>query len=186
MKFKNGFLITLVIFSLKSLLFANLVYAEDKEKSLLSIQAKLYPRIVLFDKSFKKRLNDGVIDFVIIANKDNKSAKKFKKMIEKNYPHDINKIPINIRIHTGKELFKDSIPTAIYFYDDSLISKELVKLACKYKIPSFGYSTESFKSDALITIEVLDKVKPLINKKVLKNCSIPFLASFLKLARIYD
>ncbi len=180
MKYKKIGLIIFLVFNLQ-----NLVYA-DKEISLLKIQAKLFPRIILFDKSFKDRLSDGFINFVIIAKDSDKNAKNFKKMIEKNYHNSINKIPIKIIINNGINLFKNYIPTAVYFFDAKLVTNDLFKNICKNKIPSFGYSVKSFKLKALITIEVLNKVKPLINKGVLKQCAIPFSASFLKLARIYD
>ena len=186
MKYKKIGLIIFLIFNLQNSVFANLVYADDKENSLLKIQAKLFPRIILFDKNFKDRLSDGFINFIIIAKKDDKSAKNFKKMIEKNYHDSINKIPIKIIINDGVNLFKNYMPTAVYFFDTKLINDEFFKNICKYKIPSFGYSVKSFKLKALVTIELLNKVKPLINKEVLKHCAIPFSASFLKLARIYD
>ena len=104
---------------------------------------------------------------------------KYKSI--KNYPLNI----ILIKENSVKRELQDA--TAIYLFDLSDEALDFViNFATKNHIITFANKLEMLKRGVSIALSADRRVKPIINKKIIKNSDIQLNSTLLKVSKIYE
>ncbi|WP_200763664.1 hypothetical protein [Nitrosophilus alvini] len=164
--------------------YANAYYYND---TVVEIEAKVYPKIIFFDKDYEKKLvNKTVILAILYEKKDLYIARKMKKFIEKNYGKRILEYPLKVKMYEYRIFTVDIPATAVIFLSGP--KKELIraaKIAKLKKILSFVYDPLYLKYGAMISLNIGRDIKPLLNACAVKEAGIRLKADFVSICKIY-
>lgn len=177
-------LLPMLVFTLS--LGANLL-AGEKEGSLLAIQAKLYPRIILFDKEFRTKTDRGTIVFAVVTQHDDYQARIFAEMVAKQYPDGVKGMPLRVEVLRPDQLRQAPVVTAVYLFQlEEGAYREMAGYVNEKGIASFAYDVKGLSRGALVTLKVAAKTRPMVNKKALGESGVTLSGGFLGLSEIYQ
>ena len=133
-------LLLFLIFAYSSI-FANSVY----DLNLLSLQSKVFPKVVLADNDINEKVVDNKIVLTILYEEiDAHIAYTFKKMIEQNYPK-LKDFEVTLRLLQYKDFSqKTQLDTAyIFLLGKEKYVTEISHFITKNKRLSFSYDKGS-------------------------------------------
>lgn len=168
---------------MKKLLFLEVVLAAalyaQLDKTLLEIEAKLFPKILFLDKTLEEKLVDEhILIHILTEPKYAKEAQYLKKLLHQKRIYN-KKIVVKIYTSTPK-----SHPTAyILLAEPDYLQKNFTNLAKNRII--FSALPKSIKF-GMISIKIDTKVYPVINPKKIKEAKIRFSPILFKVAKIYE
>lgn len=164
------------------------VHAAGYDSTLLKAHAKLLPKIMLLDKSLDKKLVNGKVKIVVIAeSKDMQAASQFRNELFEAYQGKLMQMPIEIEIVDINALDFSKPASAFYILslgDEKML--KVIKLAKKEGVISFAYNLDALSEGALISVRLEVKTVIYFNRSVWEPDSIPFRPEFFKVARAYE
>ncbi len=175
---------TLLIFSLLTLT----LFASEIDTSLLKVHATIFPKTVLMDYHFEKKLYNKSIVLALIYDEHNKaSATLLKKKIETKYQNNIHDFPLKIILSSYSNALKKSLKATSYYLFPSHQKniESLITLAAQEHSITFTYKNEDLEYGAMISTEITTRVKPVINIDALKRETISLRPILLKISKIY-
>lgn len=166
------------------LLLSSILFAKQYDTRIMTIEAKLFPKIALLEQHIKNNPSK-ILSIVILANEiDLNAAENFKTKIISNYPDPISNKQIVVNILKLEQL-KDNPPDAIIVLShEEKKLKEIASWANKNKIVSFVYDPSYFKYGYLASIYVGKTTKPNLNKKTILEYNFIFDPYLLQLSKI--
>jgi len=177
---------------MKKLLFLLLLpltlFTFEINNSLLKVHATLFPKMILMDYNFEKKLCDETIVLALIYDQqDQKSAQLLKDEIEAKYHNRIYNHPLKIVLSSYKDALSKQLHATSYYlfpsYKKSI--KALITLAAQEHSLTFTYRNTDLKLGAIISTEIAKRVKPIINIDALKREEISLRPILLKISKIY-
>jgi|GEM_PF-2919349 len=154
--------------------------------TFIKFEAKIFPKIVLFDKDFKSKLIDNrVILNIIYCDENRKLAHLFKKNVFKKYGDKIKNYDLVLNLIEDVDLELDKKATGVVFLCDFKGIDEKIKFYNENRIITFGLDESFLEKGALISMYIGKRVKPFINKKIISEYKINFLFSFTKISKFY-
>ena len=165
------------------IIFFNFVFGSD-----LLIHSKVFTHILNYDRNLDKKIIDKEIKFIIIYNNAlENDAKNLKNFILKKYK-SIKNHPLNIVLIKENNVKKDlKDATAIYLFNLSdEILDFVINFAIKNHIITFANKLEMLKRGVSIALSADRRVKPIINKKIIKKSDIQLNSTLLKVSKIYE
>jgi len=158
-------------------LLATLLFSAPVDKRVLEIQARLFPRIVLFDRNYSEKLQQGSLVFAIIGGSE---AVELKHQIERRWGETIKGVPLVVTAVKRDELLPEA--TAYYIFEASAAKNVFQSAGIADRI-IFAYDEEGVREGGIITLEIGRRVIPVINKKRLQESGITFDPAFLATTR---
>jgi hypothetical protein len=170
------------------ILFTVALIASEINPSLLQIHATLFPKTILMDYNFKKKLYNQNIVLALIYDEHNRaSAKLLKKKIETKYHDSIHNYPLKIVLSSYDETLSSNLKATSYYLfpseEKNIIS--LINLAAQNHSITFAYHNKDLQYGAMISTEIAMRVKPIINIDALKRETISLRPILLKISKIY-
>lgn len=151
--------------------------------SELEIDAKIFPAIVKYDLKVDKKLIYGKIRISILYQSSfEKKAKKLKKLISKKYSNfSLELIPQNL-------IFKNLKNTsAIYLFNlDTEYIDYVVNFAKQRNLITFSNTPSLLQYGVAVSILNKRRVRPVLNRAVLKESNISLSSTLLKVSFIYE
>ncbi len=164
------------------LLGANLS-ALEYDETILELEAKLFPKIILLSDDIQKK-SDILSIYIIAQDVDKKSAIYLKELIHSNYPEKISGKKIEVAIKKFM-LFKKK-PDAIVVLNHN--AKQLTKIAYwanTHKVISLTYDPYYMRYGLLASLYIGKATKPYLNSAVMKKYNFNFNPYLLKLSKFY-
>ncbi|MCW9026053.1 MAG: YfiR family protein [Thiovulaceae bacterium] len=169
-------------------LIFNFLYSKTLDNSLLDIHATIMPKVLLLEHDIEKKIVDNKIHITIAYEKNSYKDMKFlKKSIETKYPKGISgyKIEIDfINYDSFQECKKHT--NILYIFPSS--QDNINNLITKYNechAITFASQKEYLKNNAMISIDVGKKVKPIVNLKAVKASGISFKPVLLSISKVF-
>jgi len=166
--------------------FSSVLFATDND--LLRVEASFLPKTILMDYNFKKRLHEGVMEFVVVYDVNDKdSAVKFKKMVDSKHNEKLDEYHLHVTLVEYKNIqnIDYSVNAFFFFSASSEEMKKAIKYAHAKKSLTFVYDESDLNKGAMISVRVAKKIKPVINMQVIRNEEISFRPIMLKIAEIF-
>lgn len=154
---------------------------------LLQISAKLFPKVILMEKSSKERMGNEINLLIVATEQNNETAKRFSDMVQVQYPDGINNRPIKCAIVSPKEFTLPKNTDAVILMlstDDARISP-ILRSTYENKILSFSMDPALLRNGTAVSLYIGKSVKPYINVATLKTVPFNFEYGFLKLCVAY-
>ncbi len=164
------------------------VIAAEINPSLLQIHATLFPKTILMDYNFKKKLyNENIVLALIYDEHDAASAKALKRKIETKYHNTIYNYPLKIVLRSYSDATKEQLKATSYYLFPSQKKSmtTLINIAAKNHAITFAYKNEDLQYGAMISTEISIRVKPIINIDALKREMISLHPTLLEISKIY-
>jgi len=171
------------------LLLVSFLFSKTLNNSLLDIHATIMPKVLLLEHGVEKKIKDNKIN-ITIAYEDNnyKDMKFLKTSIESKYPKGISGYEIVIDLINYNNFQKCKKNTNIlYIFPSS--EQNVIYLINAYKecdAITFASIKKYLKFDAMISIDVGKKVKPIVNLNAVKNSGISFKPVLLSISKVYQ
>lgn len=173
--------IFIVLFAFGTLLAGNY------NKTLTTLHAKIFHKIILLDKDLKTKVVDGhVIIHILYEESDYYDAKNFrdliKKFIEIKYPY-----PSKIKLVEYKNIQKIKTSTALFLLDSSKKSiREAVEVSKKLKVISYSYNPDFLELGVVLSLDVGKTIKPYINFNSVKENQLRFNPIIIRISKGYN
>jgi len=155
----------------------------------LIIHSKVFPTVLQYDRDLNKKVDNDRVKFVIVYSDSFESkANEFKELISKKHKK-IAKFDLDIEIISEKEVKESDIIDAngIYFFPiNDKIMKYLIDYSIKNSILTFSNINEMLNQGVAIGLLTDRRIKPIINKKIIKKSKIKLNSTLLKVSKIYE
>ena len=155
--------------------------------ALLRIHATLLPKIVLMDYQFEQKLVDNSIVIRIICDKkDQLYAERLREYILKKHKNGIKDYPVKVEISSYNENLASG-PAATIFYlmpSSSRLTRKALKSIPDHRL-IFSCDPSALRFGAVISVKVLNNIKPIINIDALKEKNITLRPVIMKISKIY-
>jgi len=170
------------------LLLSTFVFSKTINNSLLKIHANIMPKVLLLEKNIKEKIKNNTINITIAYEESNYKEMKFlEQSIKREYPNGISGYEIKIEFIDYKAFKECNIDTNILYIFPS--SKENIKMLIKgyndCNTITFASDKEYLKYDAMISIDVGKKVKPIVNLVAVKKFGIAFKPVLLSISKVF-
>ena len=168
-------------------LFATSILALSINDSLLKIQATLLPKICLMDYKFKdKAKNNHIVIDILYDDSEYKNAHSLKDKIESKYKDGIKSYTIKVRLINYKDSL-DSKTNIFYLFPTNIQSiKKVTKKAFQIKALTFSYLEEDLEHGVMISLNIGNKTRPVLNLRAIKSNDITLRPILLKISKIYN
>lgn len=177
----NFKLILFLIFTYVNI-YANSVY----DLNLLTLQSKVFPKVILSDYNINEKTIDNKIVFTILYEEiDTNIANKFKKMVEKNYPK-LKEFDVEIRLLEYKNFSQNTKLDSAYFFllgeEKKII--EISKVIIDGNRLSFCYDKNYVDYGVIFGLEISSTVSLLLNLNSLKQSKMNLENSIFNVTKI--
>ncbi|WP_198305784.1 hypothetical protein [Arcobacter vandammei] len=162
-------------------LFANVVY----NPKILDIQAKVFPKIIISDNDFEKKLIDNKIVLTLFYEEiDLNTAQSLKEKIEKNY-EILKDLPFEVNLQKYSDFRSDNLSTAYLF----LLGKkenitQISNILEKNSRLSFAYDDSYLDFGVIFALKISAKIDIFLNLQALKNSEIELQNSIFNVVKI--
>jgi hypothetical protein len=147
------------------------------------------PKILLLEHHIEKKIKNNEIHITIAYEESNYHDMKFlKKAIEDIYSNGISGYKIVVDFIDYNNFQKYNVNTnMLYIFPSS--QANINKLIKEYKLCSaiiFASQKEYLKNNAMISIDVGKKVKPIINLDAIRSSGISFKPVLLSISKVFN
>jgi hypothetical protein len=167
---------------LVSLLLVQLqVFANHYKSTIIELEAKLFPKMLMLSEDIKKD-SQYLHIYIIAQEKDMNRAKEFKTAIESNYKEKLMNKTVKVYIQEFHSI--ENYPDGIIVLHHS--QEELLRIsnwANANKIVSFSYEPSYLDFGILGSLYIGASTKPYLNKKVIKKYKFNFNPYLLELSK---
>jgi len=163
-------------------LFFSFLYAFEYDKLLLKAQAFTFPKIVVLDTLYRKKLNDGQVEIAILYSKqDELDAIFMKKEIDNKFNANISNSELKITLVEFSKLI-EKYTAYIALKGSSRMLQTIAAKAQNEKRILFAYDYDDMKNGALVSLSVEERTNLFLNKKQLKNSGVNFNDAIFQIA----
>ncbi len=169
------------------LIFTIPIFATTLNNSLLKIHATLVPKIYMMDHAYKEKIDDNSIIIALLYNKVNyKDALSLKEKIDIKYVNGIKSYKIKVALISYSKI--NNFKANIYYLFPTNISniKKVVKKANANRALTFSYLKNDLKYGVMISLNIENRVKPILNLDAIKLHNISFRPVLLNISTIYS
>lgn len=180
MIFKHIFLYLLLFLSIS--LSANSSY----DLNLLTLQSKVFPKVILADNNISLKLVDNKIKITILYEEiDTLIAKNLKKSIEQNYSK-LKDFNLDVELVEYQSFSKENHLSSAYFFlfgkKENII--EISDFIIKNNRLSFSYEKNYIDLGVVFALEISSTVSLLLNLNSLKLSKLDLENSIFKVTKI--
>lgn len=157
------------------------VFASQYNSTVIGLEAKLFPKIILMNQNIDK--NSSQLNIYIISQKiDFEVAKEFQESIESYYPEKLmgKKIIVSIREF---EDFKKKPDALIVLYHSKSTLKKIALWANTHKVLTLAYEPSYMDENILASLYIGKSTKPCLNKEIIKKYNFTFNPYLLELSK---
>ena len=157
------------------------LWAIQYKPTVLELEAKLFPKMVLLNTDIDKS-SDTLQIYIIIKEWDLYTALELQKDIELNYPDKISGKKIVVSVEEFQEF--QTLPDAIIVLHHN--SEELTKIANwanRHKIISLAYDPSYMQYGILASLYLGKATKPYLNREIIQKYGFKFSPYLLKLSK---
>lgn len=158
------------------------------DSNLLLLGAKLFPKIILMEKSTAGHIQ-STVHLVIVASPSNyDSAQRFSELIEHQYGGALSSYRLKTSLVSPKEALQILDPNAFVLFVEptETLLPSLIEYANKNKILTFSVDSSLLKRGTAVSLYIGRSVKPYINLSTIKQVPFTFEYGFLKLSQPYE
>ena len=168
------------------LLLSTLLFAKQYDSRVITIEAKLFPKIALLEQHIKQNPS-ALLSITILAKEiDFDVAEDFKTKIKASYPEMIGGKKVVVNISRFKPLTKEHQDAVIVLSHEPKELEEIVLWANKNKILSFAYDPYYLKYGIVSSIYIGKSTKPYLNRKTIQEYSFTFDPYLLQVSKFYS
>ncbi len=162
------------------LLTAIFSFAYGLDPTILDLEAKIFPKIILLDEEIDKKLVDGKVEVAIIYEK--KYQKEAKRLAASMH----NKIVLDKVFSAHAYLkFPTTLPSAYILVMDPERSEKIFDRLKHTKRLIISANPHGICS-AAVSITIGPRVQPLVNPKIIKLLGLKFNPILFKVAKFYE
>lgn len=175
-----------LLFIVSLLIVYSEAMAEEIDRSVIAMQARIYPQIIFFSSKVKEVSQKRQVTIIAVYDDGNKkNAEAFKEEVERIYKEGISGFKINVRPVSIDKLQKERENTAFYvLFDEENSVQNIHEL--KNSI-TFAATKKIFvKNGTMFFAEITNKTSILLNKRAFTTSSISFEPALLKMVKVYD
>jgi len=163
------------------ILLALPLLATQYNSTILELEAKIFPKIILLNEGISKDSKELHI-FIISKEIDYNTAYKLKKLINYNYPDTLmgKKVCVDIKEFQEFQTLPDAL---IVLYH---CKKQLTKIALwanTHNIISFAYDPSYMEYGILGSLYIGKSTKPYLNKNIIQKYNFTFNPYLLELSK---
>jgi len=160
------------------------LYADKYNDTLLSIQAKVFPGILMMDTDLEQKLSNGAVSILLLhAPSDEFSAKQFRHAILNHYPDGIGTYPLIVQ--TGSEIPVGTPPTALIVMQlEPALLEEAIRYAIEQRRLLFAYDNSDLSKGAMVSLYLGKRTAPYLNPQTIKEANIVFKPVLLSISRL--
>ena len=168
------------------ILFTTSVFGLSINDSLLKIHATLLPKIYLMDYDYEKKIIDNTIKIVVMYETIHyEKALSLKEKIDTKYSNGIKSYKLEVKLTPYKKCCLHDANIYYLFPSDTKNVAKVLNKAEKTKSITFSYLKDDLKLGVMISLEIGNKVKPLLNLSAIKNNNISFRPVLLNISNIF-
>lgn len=155
--------------------------ATQYEPTVLKLEAKLFPKMILLNEGLDKT-SDSLHIYIVTKEWDLNAAEELKSNIESYYPQKISGKKVVVEIKEFNKL--KNLPDALIVLHHS--KDELIKIARwanRHKVMSLAYDPAYMEYGLLASLYIGKSTKPYLNKKIIQKYGFKFNPYLLKLSK---
>ena len=157
------------------------LFASQYNSTVLELEAKLYPKIILMNQDIDK--NSQQLKIYIISEKiDFNRAQELQRAIYSFYPDTIMGKKIIIKIKEFQEVYKKPDALIVLYHPQEELQK-IAQWANNKKIISLAYDPSYMDKGILASLYIGKSTKPYLNKKMIKKYNFIFNPYLLELSK---
>ncbi len=169
------------------ILLVQLALGYEYNTFLLKSQIDLYPKILLFDRKFAQKIDDGVVDFFILYEPvDRYSAQRIVEQLRKKYRR-IGRFKVRFKALNVLTFLSDKNIKADALYILKMSPNRLEKVAKRARnIYTFVYDVKDLREGFLVGLEIEKDIRIVMNKKILQRGDFDFINEIYLMARFVE
>ncbi|MDQ7043046.1 MAG: YfiR/HmsC family protein [Sulfurimonas sp.] len=162
------------------------VFALNINDSLLKVHATLVPKIYLMDYKFKDKIKNNTISIAILyQQKEYRSAKKLKSLIESKYKNGINSYKVEAKLVNYNNANLAEANVYYLFPAKKSNIKKAIRRASIDNSLTFAYQKEDLQHGVMISVDISKRIKPLLNLEAISMNNITLRPVLIKISTIY-
>ncbi|MDQ7068682.1 MAG: YfiR/HmsC family protein [Sulfurimonas sp.] len=162
------------------------VFALSINDSLLKVHATLVPKIYLMDYKFKDKIHNNTISIAILyQQKEYRSAKKLKKLIESKYKDGLNSYKVEAKLVNYSNTNLAEANVYYLFPAKKSNIKKAIRRASIDNSLTFAYQKEDLQYGVMISVDISKRIKPLLNLEAISMNNITLRPVLIKISTIY-
>ena len=169
------------------LLVVSGVGASEYNSLLIRAQVSIFPKIIMLDESVADKLVDNAIALHLVYRpEDKKGAERVRQLIEAHYGDKIGQYKLKVTL-VGASSKDHKLATAYYLLNVGASAlSDITDLASKNKRIAFSYNHKQLENDALISLQLREKVYIYLSKKQLSKYDIRFQSVFYNIVKVIE
>jgi uncharacterized protein YjaZ len=169
-------------------LFLSSLYADGVyDLNVLSLQAKVFPKVILTDTDIANKTSNNTIVITILYDKiDTQTAIQFQKMVQRNYK-TLKGFDLSVRLLQYKNFSQQKKLSSAYFFLLTDNTKQLTSIAheiTKEHRLTFCYDEGYLDYGVMMGLDIREKVSLSLDLKTLKQSKIKLQNSIFKVVKI--
>jgi hypothetical protein len=162
------------------------IFALHINESLLKVHATLVPKISLMDYKFSEKLKNNTITIAIMYNKSEyKDAKFLKDKIDTRYQNGIQSYKVKSKLVLYSNV-KQAQANVYYLFPTSEHNIiRTIEQAQENSALTFSYLQDDLKYGVMISLNIGNKIKPVLNLEAIKMYNIALRPVLLDISSIY-
>ena len=157
--------------------------ALEYDATILELEAKIFPKMLLFSDSLDKKSQKLSI-YIIAQEIDVKNAEYLQDLIHTYYPEKISGKKIEVSIKEFQEFSKKPDAIIVLDCDEERLHK-IANWANKNGVISLAYDPYYMSYGILASLYIGKSVKPYLNSVTMKKYNFSFNPYLLKLSKFY-
>lgn len=159
------------------------LFARHYDDTLLSIEAKLFPKIAMLEKHIREKDSSRLSLVILSKKRDISTAKELKSKILKNYPNKILNKKVYVDIKHPRDILDRDIDAVILLYNKEKTIKNLLAWSNKHTILTLSYDAFDLKHGVVASIYLGKSTKPYLNTSVIKKYNFVFDSYLLSVSK---
>ena len=169
------------------IIFTTSLFSVTINDSLLKIHATLVPKLYLMDHAYKEKITNNSITIALLYNQTNyKNALTLKNSIDSKYANGIQSYKIKTQIVPYSKMDKTKANIYYLFPTNRVNIKKVIQKAKSTQSLTFSYLKDDLKYGVMISLNVGNRVKPILNLNAIKLYNISFRPMLLNISSIYS
>ena len=163
------------------------IYAYNVNNSILKIHASIMPKIFLLAHGFENDIHNNTILISIAHNQTNKKSAIYLKNEIKSKYKKLNSYDIEVKTINYKDINRCNKTTNILYLlpTNNEDLKQAVNIAKKCHALTFSYAIDDLENNAMVSVNIGKKVKPILNLSAIKESNLSFRPVLLSISEIY-
>lgn len=170
------------------LLFLPSLYADGVyDLNVLSLQAKVFPKVILTDTNIENKTSNNKIVITVLYEKiDTQTAVQFQKMVQRNYK-TLKGFDLSVRLLEYKNFSQQKELSSAYFFLLTDNIKQLTSIANEITNEhrlTFCYDESYLDYGVMMGLDISERVSLSLDLKTLKQSKVQLQNSIFKVVKI--